>query len=247
MSSTVMMRTVCPCDALIQRRKPRCGAASSRSSPSIAGAGLPTRSFSGLEDVVRGSLLERGEGVLVVRRHEHDMAAAAQLPRHLETGEPGHLDVEEQHVGRMRFDFPQGRDAVAGLRDDVELRPEGAEQLGELLAQQRFVLGDDGAWSGQHVVPDAMAPAAMFACSGRRCHLPCGVHRESEGRQSALGVGQFWLAMVWCAGRSSLFATMTTRSTCCDASSRSAPPTIEAFTAIMAAAFTSTAMPRASR
>src|SRR5213596_2755685 len=123
MSSTVMMRTVCPCEALIQRRNPRCGAPSSRSSPSIAGAGLPTRSLrratvvasraAGLENVVCGSLLERSKSVLVVRRHEDDMAAAAHLPRHLEAGKPGHLDVEEQHVGRMRFDFPQGRDAVA--------------------------------------------------------------------------------------------------------------------------------------
>src|SRR5947209_778784 len=40
-----MTRTAGPCDALIQRRKPRCGAPSSRSSPSIAGAGLPTRSL----------------------------------------------------------------------------------------------------------------------------------------------------------------------------------------------------------
>src|SRR5712692_9201490 len=76
----------------------------------------------------------------------------------------------------MRFDLPQGRDAVAGPRDDVELRPERAEQLRELLAQQRLVLGNDGAWSRQHVVP-----AAMFACSELRRQLACGVHRNPKG------------------------------------------------------------------
>src|SRR5712671_1215782 len=148
-----------PADALLEARH-------GRSEPGRIG---------GLEHVVRGSLLERGEGVLVVGRHEHDMAAAAHLARHLEAGEPRHLDVEEQHVGRMRFDLPQGRDAVARLRDDVKIRPERAEQLRELLAQQRLVLGNDGAWSGQHV-----GPAAMFACSGRRCQLACCVHRNPK-------------------------------------------------------------------
>src|SRR2546422_9321770 len=76
------------------------------------------------------------------------MAAAAHLPGYLETGKPRHLDVEEQHVGRMRFDLAQRGDAVAGLRDDVELRPERAEQLRELLAQQRLVLGNDGTGAG---------------------------------------------------------------------------------------------------
>src|SRR5882762_6277191 len=121
-----------PADALLEARH---------------GRGEPGR-IGGLEHVVRGSLLERGERVLVVCRHEHDMAAPADLPRHLETGQPRHLDVEEQHVGRMRFDLAQRRDAVAGLRDDVELRPERAEQLRELLAQQRLVLGNDGTGSG---------------------------------------------------------------------------------------------------
>src|SRR5437773_4758156 len=36
---------------------------------------------------------------------------------------------------------------------------------------------------------------------------------RSDGSQSARGAGQFWIATVWCACRSSLFATMTTRST----------------------------------
>src|SRR6267143_2993905 len=121
-----------PADALLQARH---------------GRGEPGR-IGGLEHVVRGSLLERGERVLVVCRHEHDMAAAADLPRHLETGKPRHLDVEEQHVGHMRFDLAQRGDPVAGLRDDVELRPERAEQLRQLLAQQRLVLGDDGTGSG---------------------------------------------------------------------------------------------------
>ena len=121
-----------PADALLQARH---------------GRGEPRR-IGGLEHVVRGSLLERGKGVLVVGRHEHDMAAAACLPRYFETRKPRHLDVEEQRVGRMRFELAQRGDAVAGLRDDFELRPERAEQLRELLAQQRLVLGDDGTGSG---------------------------------------------------------------------------------------------------
>src|SRR6267378_7725646 len=82
----------------------------------------------------------------------------------------------------------------------------------------------------------------------QRAPLPAGVWRASqfEKRQSALGVGQFWLATAWFAGRSCLLATMTTRPGCgCDASSRSAPSTIEAFTATRAAPFTAIAMPSA--
>src|SRR6266849_6186270 len=83
----------------------------------------------------------------------------------------------------------------------------------------------------------------------RRAPLPVGAHGSPQGRQSALGAGQFWLAMVWFAGRSCLLAVMMTtcKGCCCDSSSRSAASTIAEFTAIRAAAFTAIATPSAIR
>ena len=49
----------------------------------------------------------------------------------------------------MLFQRLEGGDAVSGLGDHRELGPERSEELGELFAQQRLVLGDDGAGGGQ--------------------------------------------------------------------------------------------------
>src|SRR5258706_380882 len=150
--------------------------------------------------------------------------------------------LEEQHVGRMRFELAQRRDAVAGLRDDVELGPQRAEQLRELFAQQRFVLGDDGAWSG-HVAPAAL----RWLCSHAASAVASRSAWQPAKRQSALGVGQFWLATVWFAGRSCLLAVTTMRSICCcDTSSRPAPSIIAAFTVNRPAPVTAIATPRAT-
>src|SRR5688500_14089889 len=100
----------------------------------------------GLQHVVGRAVLERRDGVLVVRGDEHDMAASARLARDLEADHARHLDVEEQHLGRMRLQRMQCGDAVAYLRRNLELGPERAEELGELLSQQRLVLSDDRPW-----------------------------------------------------------------------------------------------------
>ena len=77
-----------------------------------------------LQHVVDGALLEGGDGVLVVGGHEHDVALAARQPRDLEPGHAGHLDVEEQHVGRMLGERARRLDAVGGLGADRELGPQ---------------------------------------------------------------------------------------------------------------------------
>ena len=61
--------------------------------------------------------------MLVVSGHEHDMAAAACLPRHLEAVQARHIDVEEKDIGRVLLECLQGSDAVGRLGHNFELRP----------------------------------------------------------------------------------------------------------------------------
>ena len=53
------------------------------------------------------------------------------------------MDVEKRQVGRMRLDGVERGDAVAGPRDDLQLRPQRLQQIGQLVGQQRFILGED--------------------------------------------------------------------------------------------------------
>src|SRR5436190_1313117 len=104
------------------------------------------------------------------------MAAAARLLGDFEPGQPRHVDVEEQDVRRMLLERLEGGDAVSGLGDHRELGPERSEELGELFAQQRLVLGDDGArgWQG----------AAMIAFQSAL--VPGHILARSEGERVAL-------------------------------------------------------------
>src|SRR5205085_8798932 len=130
-----------------------------------------------LQQVVGGALLEGGEGVLVVGGHEDDVAAAVRLLRDLESREPRHVDVEEQDVGGMLLERLEGGDAVSGLGDHREIGPERSEELGELFAQQRLVLGDDGAcgWQGAAMIASqsALVPGQLERASslGTRVEL----------------------------------------------------------------------------
>ena len=60
---------------------------------------------------------------MVVRGDEHDVRtvlAGRQPRRHVEPRHAGHLDVEEDDVGRQLVDQAQGVDAVGGLVDDAQ-------------------------------------------------------------------------------------------------------------------------------
>jgi hypothetical protein len=83
-----------------------------------------------------------------VRGREHH--ARRGLPR---TGgapvravQAGHLDVEEDHVGRQFVDQAQGFDAV-GARPITFSSGQAGELLFEVGEQMRFVVGEQGAWS----------------------------------------------------------------------------------------------------
>ena len=64
-----------------------------------------------------------------------------QPPGHLEPGQPRHLDVEEHEVGLVALDGGQRLDAVAGLRDDLDIA-ELLELVAQLLARQLLVVDD---------------------------------------------------------------------------------------------------------
>jgi len=60
-----------------------------------------------------------------------------------ETVEAGHLDVQEDQVGRVFLDEVDGFDAIFALADERDFR-EGFEEEGEFLASGLFVVNDDG-------------------------------------------------------------------------------------------------------
>jgi len=60
-----------------------------------------------------------------------------------EAVEAGHLDVEEDEVGRVFLDEVDGFEAIFALADERDFR-EGFEEESEFLASRLFVVNDDG-------------------------------------------------------------------------------------------------------
>ena len=82
--------------------------------------------------------------MLIVGGHEDDVrrrAAVEQPPRHLESGQPGHLHVEEDEVGLQPLDRVERLDAVAGLADHLDA-PDLPEQVSQLVAGQLLVVDE---------------------------------------------------------------------------------------------------------
>jgi len=102
-----------------------------------------------LQDVIHRTGLECGDRVHVVRGHERDVAAALNLLRNVQARQQRHLDVEEQDVGSVPLDQIQRFDTGASFADDTQCRPELAQVLTQLVAQQRFVFGQNGG-RGRH-------------------------------------------------------------------------------------------------
>ena len=85
-----------------------------------------------LQQIVDRFLLEGGDGVLVVRRLEDDgRPRLPQVPRHVESADLRHRDVEQQDVGPQRRDMVQRLDGVGRLADALHV------QLVEQAAQPR--------------------------------------------------------------------------------------------------------------
>src|SRR5690606_24003852 len=94
-----------------------------------------------LHDVVDRVQVERGDGVVVVGRDEHDCRSAPELrqnTREVESGQPRHPDVEEHGVDVLALQQAQGRGSVARgehLADPVVLLEQERE-----LGQRRWLV-----------------------------------------------------------------------------------------------------------
>jgi hypothetical protein len=83
-----------------------------------------------------------------VRGREHDarrLVVVHEAGGEVEAVQAGHLDVEEDDVGRQFVDEAQRLDAVAGVADDAQRRPGGGQLFFEIGQQVRFVVGKQGA------------------------------------------------------------------------------------------------------
>src|SRR2546427_10778980 len=78
------------------------------------------------------------------------MSAAADALRRLDAGESRHVHVEEADVGSKCFALPDSLAAIASLRDHLQLGPGPLQLARESLAQQRFVVGDQGGRARGH-------------------------------------------------------------------------------------------------
>ena len=102
------------------------------------------------EQVVQGADIERGDGLVVVRRHEHHRGPVREVGEHtreLDPGQAGHVDVEEDRVDRALVEFPQRRGGVAG---SVHLADVGVrlEQVGQLVEGGRLVVDGEHRQAG---------------------------------------------------------------------------------------------------
>ena len=106
---------------------------------------LEPRLVDRLQQVVDRVDLERLDRVLIVGGDEDDVRRRLRVdhaPRHLETGQPRHLDVEEHDVGLQSLDRAQRLDAVAGLPDHLDAA-DLAEQIAQLVPRELLVVDQD--------------------------------------------------------------------------------------------------------
>ncbi len=106
---------------------------------------LEPRRVDRLQQVVDRVDLERLDRVLIVGRDENDMGRRAGVEhpaRHLESGQPGHLDVQKHQIRLQPVDRFQRFDPVARLADDFDAA-DLAEQIAQLIPRQLLVVDDD--------------------------------------------------------------------------------------------------------
>ena len=96
-----------------------------------------------LHQIVGRRALERVDRVLVVRRHENDMDVGARTARHLESGQPGHANVEERHVGVLGGEQHLLLGTVRSDAGNHEIGPQRREAAAQIFGEPRFVIGDD--------------------------------------------------------------------------------------------------------
>ncbi len=99
-----------------------------------------------LQQVVHRVDLEGLDRALVVGRHEDHLGTGGlggQLPRRLEPGEPGHLQVQEDHVRMEPGHRFEGLDAVVGLAGHLDAF-HLAKEVAQLVAGELLVVDDEG-------------------------------------------------------------------------------------------------------
>ena len=111
---------------------------------------------------------ERVDGVLIVRRDECHVAAPRDLTRDVDTVESRHMDVQERKVRRVGLDGRQRGEAVAGSRDDPQLRPQRFQHIRQLVGEQRLVLGENR--DGREVIFRRVRRAPLRLHSRRHPH-----------------------------------------------------------------------------
>jgi hypothetical protein len=152
-----------------------------------------------LHHIVDGALLERRDRVLVVRGHEHDVAATAGGLRHLEARQPRHLDVEEHHLRLAALHRVERLDAVLGLGDDaqagqsrVRLSLSSPRRTSSSSAMTASVMGSlPAVAAGLAVVRTGSDPIARDAgWLGSSCRPLAAVNRSSPTgpRRAAAGL-----------------------------------------------------------
>ncbi len=73
-----------------------------------------------LEQVVEGIDAKRLDGIAVGRGREDDRHVAVETLEQLEARQAGHLDVQEQHVDRVRLKEGERRDGIGFRAHDVD-------------------------------------------------------------------------------------------------------------------------------
>ena len=115
-----------------------------------------------LEHVVDRVELEGVDGVVVVRRDEHDRRRGAEPGQHageLQPGQAGHADVGEDRVDAPGLQHPQRLGGVVGRGDAADARV-ALEQPGELVESGPLVVDDEhaqrrGSRAGHECTPGA--------------------------------------------------------------------------------------------
>src|SRR6185437_7927362 len=118
-----------------------------------------------LQQVIDGRALERVDGVLVERGHEHDMELPVGSLCHFESRETGHPDIEKRDVGILGGDERLRLGSVCRDPGDHELRPQSRKPVTQILRETRLVVGDDRRCSA-HAVHDTAANARWPCLSG---------------------------------------------------------------------------------
>jgi hypothetical protein len=162
--STGIRRTLAPTEARIHCRYfgraaasgPRAGRRACRAARRVGGGGpglgeprLQAADRVGepgvlerLDEIVDGALLERLHRVVLVRGDEDDLRAPGDRPRRVDAAASRHVHVEERDARPQLLEELDRLAPVARLGDDLELRPEPVQVRAQLLAQERFVVGD---------------------------------------------------------------------------------------------------------